>query len=99
MPADHVVVSDHSALDIVRTTPWALAHCPRPERRLRRGRRLRVRRAARGRKANGTDGFRGVHAKLGEFVGWRDRIWALTNALVHDPMSGIGDSVVPGSST
>jgi 4-hydroxyphenylacetate 3-monooxygenase len=30
-------------------------------------------------KANGTDGFRGVQAKFGELVGWRNLIWALTD--------------------
>ena len=50
---------------------------------------------ARGLKANGTDGFRGVQAKLGEVVGWRNLIWALTAALCHEPMPGPGESVVP----
>jgi paerucumarin biosynthesis protein PvcC len=50
---------------------------------------------ARGLKANGTEGFRGVQAKLGELVGWRNLIWALTAALCHEPMPGPGDSVVP----
>jgi aromatic ring hydroxylase len=50
---------------------------------------------ARGLKANGTDSFRGVQAKLGELVGWRNLIWALTAALCHEPMPGPGKSVVP----
>jgi paerucumarin biosynthesis protein PvcC len=50
---------------------------------------------ARGLKANGTDSFRGVQAKLGELVGWRNLIWALTAALCHEPMPGPGESVVP----
>jgi paerucumarin biosynthesis protein PvcC len=50
---------------------------------------------ARGLKANGTDEFRGVQAKLGELVGWRNLIWALTSALCHEPMEGPGGSVVP----
>jgi 4-hydroxyphenylacetate 3-monooxygenase len=50
---------------------------------------------ARGLRANGTDGFRGVQAKLGELVGWRNLIWALTAALCHEPMPGPGESVVP----
>jgi aromatic ring hydroxylase len=49
----------------------------------------------RGIKANGTDEFRGVQAKLGELVGWRNLIWALTAALCHEPMEGPGGSVVP----
>jgi 4-hydroxyphenylacetate 3-monooxygenase len=50
---------------------------------------------ARGLKANGTESFRGVQAKLGELVGWRNLIWALTAALCHEPMPGPGESVVP----
>ena len=49
----------------------------------------------RGIKANGTDEFRGVQAKVGELVGWRNLIWALTAALCHEPMQGPGESVVP----
>ena len=40
--------------------------------------------------ANGTDDFRGVQAALGELVGWRNLIWALTTALCHDPQPGPG---------
>jgi 4-hydroxyphenylacetate 3-monooxygenase len=50
---------------------------------------------ARGLEANGTAGFRGVQARLGELVGWRNLIWALTSALCHEPMPGPGASVVP----
>jgi 4-hydroxyphenylacetate 3-monooxygenase len=46
-------------------------------------------------KANGTDEFRGVQAALGELIGWRSLIWALTAALCHEPMAGPGGSVVP----
>lgn len=49
----------------------------------------------RGLRANGTHEFRGVEAKFGELVGWRNLIWALTDALCHDPMAGPGGSVVP----
>jgi 4-hydroxyphenylacetate 3-monooxygenase len=49
----------------------------------------------RGLKANGTDGFRGVQAQLGELIGWRNLIWALTTALCHDTQPGPGGSVVP----
>jgi 4-hydroxyphenylacetate 3-monooxygenase len=49
----------------------------------------------RGLKANGTYEFRGVQAKLGELVGWRNLIWAITAALCHEPMNGPGESVVP----
>ena len=50
---------------------------------------------ARGLEANGTASFRGVQAKLGELVGWRNLIWALSAALCHEPMPGPGESVVP----
>jgi 4-hydroxyphenylacetate 3-monooxygenase len=50
---------------------------------------------ARGLKANGTDGFRGVQAKLGELVGWRNLIWAITSSLCHEPMEGPGGSLIP----
>ena len=54
---------------------------------------------ARGLQANGTDGFRGVQAKLGELVGWRNLIWALTAALCHEPMPGPGAASSRSSST
>ena len=58
--------------------------------------RLHVRAASpRASRANGTDGFRGVQAALGELIGWRNLIWALTTALCHDPQPGPGESVVP----
>ncbi|UGS34395.1 4-hydroxyphenylacetate 3-hydroxylase family protein [Capillimicrobium parvum] len=50
---------------------------------------------ARGLKANGTDGFRGVQAQLGELMGWRNLIWALTSTLCHETQSGPGGSVIP----
>lgn len=31
--------------------------------------------------ANGTDGFRGVQAQLGEVIGWRNLVWAMTSAM------------------
>src|SRR5581483_3932401 len=49
----------------------------------------------RGLKANGTFEFRGVKAKFGELVGWRNLIWAITAALCHEPMPGPGESVIP----
>jgi aromatic ring hydroxylase len=50
---------------------------------------------ARGLKTNGTQDFRGVQAKLGELLGWRNLIWALTTALCHDTQPGPGESIVP----
>jgi 4-hydroxyphenylacetate 3-monooxygenase len=52
---------------------------------------------ARALQTNGTDGFRGVQAQLGELVGWRTLMWAITTALVHDTQPGPGGSVVPKS--
>jgi 4-hydroxyphenylacetate 3-monooxygenase len=50
---------------------------------------------ARGLKANGTSEFRGVQAKLGELIGWRNLIWGITSTLCHETQSGPGGSVVP----
>jgi aromatic ring hydroxylase len=50
---------------------------------------------ARGLQANGTDGFRGVQARLGELVGWRNLVWAITSTLCHEPMEGPGGSAIP----
>jgi aromatic ring hydroxylase len=46
---------------------------------------------------NGTDGFRGVQAALGEVVAWRTLLWAMTTALAADPQPGPGGSVMPRS--
>ncbi|MBV9001143.1 MAG: hypothetical protein JO304_18940 [Solirubrobacterales bacterium] len=40
---------------------------------------------ARALRANGTAGFHGVQAKFGELAGWRNLIWALTDALLLRP--------------
>ncbi len=50
---------------------------------------------ARGLAYNGTDGFRGVQASLGEVVAWRTLMWAMTTAMVSDPQAGPGGSVIP----
>jgi aromatic ring hydroxylase len=50
---------------------------------------------ARGLKANGTSDFRGVQAKLGELIGWRNLIWGITSTLCHETQPGPGGSVVP----
>jgi 4-hydroxyphenylacetate 3-monooxygenase len=50
---------------------------------------------ARALEANGTDGFRGVQAQLGELVAWRSLMWALTTTLALDPTESLGGSVVP----
>ncbi|HYR83293.1 MAG TPA: 4-hydroxyphenylacetate 3-hydroxylase family protein [Terriglobia bacterium] len=50
---------------------------------------------ARGLAYNGTDGFRGVQAALGEVVAWRTLMWAMTTAMVSDPQAGPGGSLIP----
>ncbi|MDX1416603.1 MAG: 4-hydroxyphenylacetate 3-hydroxylase N-terminal domain-containing protein [Candidatus Promineifilaceae bacterium] len=49
--------------------------------------------------AAGTSRFRGVQAAIGELIGMRDLIWSLTTAMVYDPETGIGGTVVPGLQT
>ena len=46
---------------------------------------------------NGTDGFRGVQAELGELFGWRSLMWSITTALCHDTRPGPGESIVPNA--
>src|SRR3954447_22516304 len=50
---------------------------------------------AKGIAANGTDDFRGVQVALGELIGWRNLVWALTTTLCVDPQPGPGKSVIP----
>ncbi|HLZ68670.1 MAG TPA: 4-hydroxyphenylacetate 3-hydroxylase family protein [Dehalococcoidia bacterium] len=50
---------------------------------------------ARALEANGTDGFRGVQAQLGELMGWGNLLWALTAALALDPQEGPGGMAIP----
>ena len=50
---------------------------------------------ARGLSCNGTDGFRGVQAALGDVVAWRTLMWAMTTAMAADPQPGPGGSVIP----
>jgi paerucumarin biosynthesis protein PvcC len=45
--------------------------------------------------ANGTSGFRGVRAQLGELMGWGNLMWALTTALALDPEEGPGGMAIP----
>lgn len=45
--------------------------------------------------ANGTDDFRGVQVALGELIGWRNLVWALTTTMCLDPQPGPGKSVIP----
>jgi len=50
---------------------------------------------AKGIACNGTDGFRGVQAALGDVIAWRTLIWAMTTAMAADPQPGPGGSVIP----
>jgi aromatic ring hydroxylase len=45
--------------------------------------------------ANGTAGFRGIQAGLGELLGWGSLMWALTSALAMDPEVGPGGMAIP----
>ncbi len=46
---------------------------------------------------NGTDGFRGVQAELGELFAWRSLMWSITTAMCHDTRPGPGESIVPNA--
>jgi 4-hydroxyphenylacetate 3-monooxygenase len=50
---------------------------------------------ARATAANGTDEFRGVQVALGDIIGWRNLVWAMTTAMALDPQPGPGGSVIP----
>src|SRR5215218_974275 len=50
---------------------------------------------AKGIATNGTDDFRGVQVALGELIGWRNLVWALTTTMCLDPQPGPGKSVIP----
>ncbi|MGE3536433.1 MAG: 4-hydroxyphenylacetate 3-hydroxylase family protein [Candidatus Tectimicrobiota bacterium] len=47
--------------------------------------------------ANGTDDFRGVQVALGDIIGWRNLIWALTTTLCVETQPGPGQSVIPST--
>ncbi|WP_327257866.1 4-hydroxyphenylacetate 3-hydroxylase family protein [Streptomyces sp. NBC_01244] len=48
-----------------------------------------------GTRINGTDGFRGVQAGLGELLAWRHQTWAVTSAMALDPEAGPAGTVLP----
>ena len=50
---------------------------------------------AKGLAINGTDGFRGVQAALGEVTAWRTLLWAMTTAMATEPQEGPGGSLMP----
>jgi 4-hydroxyphenylacetate 3-monooxygenase len=43
----------------------------------------------------GSKDFRGVQARLGEVLAWRNMMWALTDSMAHNPDPWVGDSVLP----
>lgn len=45
--------------------------------------------------SNGTGGFRGVQAALGEVITLRNTAWALTTVMAMDPVEGPGGTVMP----
>jgi 4-hydroxyphenylacetate 3-monooxygenase len=45
--------------------------------------------------AGGTRDFRGVQAKVGEVIGWRNLFWGLSDAMCRDPQPWIGDYLLP----
>ena len=48
--------------------------------------------------ATGTKDFRGVQAKVGEVVGWRNAMWAFTDAMIGSPDEWGGGAVLPNMS-
>ena len=87
--------------DVTRATAFYAQSGFMPRYTLQSGTRLAVKLdflcglLAAGLETNGTDGFRGVQAAMGELMGWRNLIWALTSSLCHDTQPGPGQSVVP----
>jgi len=45
----------------------------------------------------GSKGFRGVQARLGEVLAWRNMMWSLTDSMAHNPDPWIGDAVLPNA--
>ena len=43
----------------------------------------------------GSKDFRGVQARLGEVLAWRNMMWALTDSMAHNPDPWVGDTVLP----
>ena len=48
-------------------------------------------------RASGTENFRGVQVLLGEIIGWRNLIWALTDSMSSAPERWVGDAVLPNA--
>ena len=48
-------------------------------------------------RATGSDEFRGNQAMLGEIIAWRNLFWALSDAMAMNPVSWVGDTVLPNA--
>jgi len=46
-------------------------------------------------RATGAEEFRGNQAMLGEIIAWRNLFWAISDAMAHNPMPWVGDTVLP----
>ncbi|HZB19367.1 MAG TPA: 4-hydroxyphenylacetate 3-hydroxylase C-terminal domain-containing protein [Blastococcus sp.] len=38
----------------------------------------------------GSKDFRGVQTRVGEVIGWRNIVWALSDAMIHNPDEWVG---------
>ena len=45
--------------------------------------------------STGTIAFRGIQASIGELLAWRHAFWALSDAMVHEPVESANGSVLP----
>jgi 4-hydroxyphenylacetate 3-monooxygenase len=45
----------------------------------------------------GSKDFRGVQARLGEVLAWRNMMWALTDSMAHNPDPSVGGTVLPNA--
>jgi 4-hydroxyphenylacetate 3-monooxygenase len=45
-------------------------------------------------KANGSDDLRGVQAQLGECIAWRNMLWSIGDAMVHNPVPWVDGAVL-----
>lgn len=46
-------------------------------------------------KGNGTDGFRGVQANIGEVIAYRNMFWAMSDAMALNPEKGANGTLLP----
>jgi 4-hydroxyphenylacetate 3-monooxygenase len=46
-------------------------------------------------RAAGSDEFRGNQAMLGEVIAWRNLFWAVSDAMMLNPVSWVGDTILP----